>query len=85
MKKYFIMAVVFMGLLLFTGCGENGVKETSSTSIIEDSVVVSTVSEDNQEDSETSNEEESETSNEAAYVSPEYLAELEYNTQENNF
>ena len=84
MKKYFIMAVVFMGLLLFTGCGENGVKETSSTSTIEDSVVVSTVSEDSQEDAETSNEE-SETSNEGPRVSSEYWAELEYNSQKNNF
>ena len=63
MKKYFIMAGLFMGLLLLTGCSENGVKETSSTSIVEESVVISTVSEDIQEESKTSNEE-SETSNE---------------------
>ena len=75
MKK---ILIVVLACLMLTGCGNAESKETSSKIETEAASVITTVAEDKPEVIETTEESED-------WVSPEYLAELEFNGQTNQW
>ena len=75
MKK---ILIVVLACLMLTGCGNAESKETSSKFETEATSVITTIAEDKPEVIETTEYSE-------VWVSPEYLAELEFNGQTNQW
>ena len=75
MKK---ILIVVLACLMLTGCGNAESKETSSKIETEAASVITTIAEDKPEVIKT-------TEHSEVWVSPEYLAELEYNGQTNQW
>ena len=75
MKK---ILIAVLACLMLTGCGNAESKETSSKFETEAASVITTIAEDKPEVIET-------TEHSEVWVSPEYLAELEFNGQTNQW